>query len=495
MKIKTLYFLLPFACTLAGLSLPMGADAQNYHAIEGSPFAGSLGIAANPASIVNTPYAWDINVFSLQVKNTTNAFTIYNYSLISRPDSSKFGFNNGNYSHYAHADFNIHLLNARFALNRRQAIAFGANLRGYMGVKADAYNYSDTLKTLNDFFAINQVNGTRPYNASLTSSSWIELFATYSQTIMDDENGRLNAGITLKAMRGISGAFARLQNGVVIPSSTGTAGGIDYSLKSASARYGYSANYDLWNNNRSTGQNSKDMLVHSQGGLALDLGAEYLVRPQVITYYDDDPDDYYSYEWKIGVALLDIGQNLYKYGTQSRVVNSPKASVLGTDLENKFSSGISTLRSFNDSLTTVVNSISPLSGGFKILNPARLSVNVDRPLMNHFSVNGTLTINLTSSGNSKTLSVQEINLLTLVPRWETKRWGVYLPVQYTVQGKLLVGGAFKAGPLLFGIHNWSNVFSKNKMQNGGGYIAIVIRPGKSVHVKEDKRYDCPKIGN
>ena len=88
-----------------------------------------------------------------------------------------------------------------------------------------------------------------------------------------------------------------------------------------------------------------------------------------------------------------------------------------------------------------------------------------------------------------------MNLLTLTPRWETKRWGYYLPIQYTTTGRLMIGGAFKAGPLLLGIHNWGNVFSTNKMQNGGGYIALVIRPGSGFRVKENKEYSCPKIGN
>jgi len=82
-------------------------------------------------------------------------------------------------------------------------------------------------------------------------------------------------------------------------------------------------------------------------------------------------------------------------------------------------------------------------------------------------------------------------MLTLTPRWEKKRLGAYLPVQVTTDGRFWIGGAFKAGPLLMGVHNWANVFSKSKMQNGGFYIALVIRPGNSFRDKEDKQYSCP----
>jgi hypothetical protein len=134
-----------------------------------------------------------------------------------------------------------------------------------------------------------------------------------------------------------------------------------------------------------------------------------------------------------------------------------------------------------------------LHGIFNIRNPARLVINVDRPLMNGFSINAGLSLNLTGYHNDgKILGVQEMNLMTLTPRWETRRWGAYLPIQYTTEGRLMVGGAFKAGPLLLGVHNWGNVFSSSRMQNGGGYIALIIHPGDGFREKEEREYTCPK---
>ena len=52
--------------------------AQNYHAINGSSYAGSLAPASNPASIVHVPYAWDISPLSVQLKHSTNAIKINN---------------------------------------------------------------------------------------------------------------------------------------------------------------------------------------------------------------------------------------------------------------------------------------------------------------------------------------------------------------------------------------------------------------------------------
>jgi hypothetical protein len=86
-----------------------------------------------------------------------------------------------------------------------------------------------------------------------------------------------------------------------------------------------------------------------------------------------------------------------------------------------------------------------------------------------------------------------MNLITLTPRWETRKFGIYLPVQYTSNNRFWIGGAFKAGPLLLGIHNWANIFTSNSMQNGGGYIALIIRSPQNLIKKLDKRLDCPTL--
>jgi hypothetical protein len=470
---------------LLGLMSAVSCRGQNYNAIKGSPFAGALGATDNPASILGTPYPWDITLFSAQVQNATNAITFHSLSLLSHADTVNYDWKNGNFKRYAEVNYNIHLLNVRLALGRKAGIAFGANLRGYTAARTGETNFIDTLQNLNQFFNIN--DGTS-YNANMVSSTWLELFGTYSRTIWDDNTGRLNAGITLKAMRGVSGAFAQLNSGSVDRSASGAQ--TIYLLNAGSARYAYSANYDKWHSGQSTTQNLKDFLGHTRAGAAVDLGVEYLVKSQAVTNYSDG-DTYFDYEWKIGVSLLDIGENRYQYGSQSRAAGSPRSDVTDSALNAKFD-GVSSLANFNDSLATIVNNISRLNGTFAIWNPARLVIDVDRPLQDRFALNASLTLNLGGSNTGKTLFVKDMNLLTVTPRWETRNLGAYLPMLVTTDGKFWVGGAVKAGPLLLGFHNWANIFSKSKMQNGGFYLALTIRPGEGFSLKEDKRYTCPK---
>src|SRR5580658_10931858 len=162
--------------------------AQDYHAIEGSPYAGAIGVANNPASIVNTPYPWDITIFSAQETNTTNALKFADFGYLTR-DTIHYSWVNGRLARYAAFNFNVHLLNVRLAMGRKQAISFGANIRGYGSVRTGPVTYNDTLRNMNQFFNVNEGTG---YNATLVSSSWVEGFVSYGRTLLDNSLGRLN---------------------------------------------------------------------------------------------------------------------------------------------------------------------------------------------------------------------------------------------------------------------------------------------------------------
>jgi len=103
---------------------------------------------------------------------------------------------------------------------------------------------------------------------------------------------------------------------------------------------------------------------------------------------------------------------------------------------------------------------------------------VDQHLIHNFFLNAELTIPLFPIFSNNSLFIRDMNLLALTPRWELHSVGVYLPMLFNNRQQFWVGGAFKAGPLLLGTHNLANLFSKNKLQNGGVYLAVTLRPGK-----------------
>src|SRR5687767_4550053 len=70
--------------------------AQNYSAIHGSNYAGSLGVYNNPSSIVSSPYRWDLTVLGVQYQLNTNAISGRNFPLYLLPSAKFYYITNGN---------------------------------------------------------------------------------------------------------------------------------------------------------------------------------------------------------------------------------------------------------------------------------------------------------------------------------------------------------------------------------------------------------------
>lgn len=492
-EMKLTKFTFPFIAAILAANV---VTAQNYQAIHGSSYAGSLGPSNNPSSIVHVPYSWDVTPFAVQAKQSTNAIIVKNFSLLSGPKNALVYGVNGTEKRYAYTNQNIRLLNTRIRVNPKAAIAFGANIRSYSFLKTDKYSWQDTIQNARGFFSIN--TNSVPLSAEVAGSAWAEVYGTYAQTLKDDGNYILNGGITLKLVRGLGGAYANLKD-LDYAVKVNNAAQRAYLLANGLLQYGYSNNFDTINNNSNAASNRKAFLRNTFSRITADIGAEYILPS------GDEEESEYSYDTKIGVSIMDIGSTKYSYSKNSRIIQAGKANVTDSVLQSKFNN-ISSIEDLNDSLADVAASANGVAGDFFVNLPTRLIINIDKHLTENFYLNGELTLPLTAPGSDtdNKIPVRDMNLLALTPRWETKTLGVYMPVLVSNRGQFWVGGAFKAGPLLLGVHNWANVFSKNKIQRGGLYLALTFRPGKK-HDKESRTkndklprklrqsLDCPKF--
>ena len=468
---------------------------QNYHAINGSSYAGSLGTSANPASIVDAPFAWDVTPLAVQAKQSTNAFTIHNYSLLSQAKNAEISLQNGTKKRFLFANQDIRLLNTRISLNAKAAIAFGANIRNYIYVANSESNWQDTISRLADFMKIN--TGHVPLSGEFVGSSWAEVYGSYAQTIIDDGRRLLNAGITLKINSALAGGYASAQgiNYVPVPPPNGKG----YFLTNGILQYGYSSNFDKIDNNNTAAANRRAFLQNRYQSISADIGFEYILLPAEDN--EESGDD--VYDTKIGISIMDLGNNKYRHGSNSRLAITGGEGITDSAIENKFSN-VSKLDNFNDSLAGISNSISAIGGNFVVYEPTRLVISLDKHITQDFFINAEVTLPIISVASKNVLFIKDMNLLALTPRWETKSFGAYFPFLYNSRNQLWVGAAFKAGPVLFGIDNLGNLFSKNTAQTGGLYLAFTIRPGKKhyreayypgdkISRKERRSLECPKF--
>jgi len=456
--------------------------AQSYHAINGSPYAGVTAMYNNPASTVNSAYKWDITLFSMQATISNSAFILKNNSLLNQ-NTSGFFVTGGSKSRYFNADADLNLLNARFAISSKSAVAFGFRLRTYNQAQGLPFYYSDTISSVESFLHAN--NNVNVLNGSITHSAWAELNMNYSRIIFQTASSSLSAGITLSYLRGLSGLYANLAN--VHYLETKKNGVNNYVFDQGGITAMYSDTYLQTGSSQSV----SNFLKKALPSFGLDIGVEYLFKNE--DNISDEPPGRADYDWKIGASIMDIGRNKFNPIQGSFTASGPVAGLTDSVIQSKLKS-VQNIRDLSDTAKALLNTVDVLKNKFTVPLPARLVISLDRNLGDNFFVNAEFSFNFNSARFEGSLSTAGINLVTVTPRWETSAWGVYLPIQYNNIGQLWAGAAVKLGPLLIGVHsldffNWFKTGTQT--YNGGGYILLSIHPFPHKERVID-RNDCPR---
>ena len=458
---------------------------QQYQAVHGSNFAGSLGIMNNPASALSSPLPWDITLLGLQLKNSTNFFYIEKYDPSGKDPQLAAWIQNGEYKRRLNTQFKMNLLNTRIRTSNRSAISFGMNVRSASLGGSSTYNFIDTILLPNTFLKVNMNN--QPLDAFVRSSTWAEAYGSLALNLADKKHFIWNAGATIKSNMGLAGIHASITNGqfkeYVRPVNN------LFEVTTAELNYGYSANLDFWDPAASTKSNLKRYRSQSIGGTSVDLGMEWIIKDQRnIELFNNKSQ--YNYTWKFGLSMLDLGYANYKYGLESVKTSGVKPNINGIALARKFDSTITGLDVLNDSIQTAVGQFNTLAGEFRMSHPTRIVFNVDRQITDQIYINAELSIPIQARTGAN-MQTQDLNLLTITPRRETQKYGVYLPLSMTRDGSFWIGAAVKAGPVLFGFHRVP-IGTKTSYQNGGAYLAYTISPSEKLRKPKAKIIECPK---
>ena len=478
MKITCLNIILIFTGCLL---FTAKTSSQSYHAINGSPYAGVADIYVNPASSVNSAYKWNVNILSTQIEISNSSFVMKNTSLRRGILTDSFNTTNGFMPRNFHANFDASLLNASFKINSKSAFSFGIRGRLFAHLKQMPYYYNDTISTVPGFLT---ANSSVPYlQGFVVSSGWVEFNFNYARILQQTTNSRLTAGITLGITKGLSGAYSNISR--LTLGEQNTTG--NFGITGGRFITELSANYDSLYADNGTASNARYFLQNTLTSFNFNIGIEYLFR---YSFDDKDDVDEENYDWKIGVSIMDIGKNRYKPSKNAFSAQTPNPSADVSNLNTQISN-VQNLGDLRRLMNDYFLSIDSMKSTFKIANPTRMVINVDKNLGNYFYLNGELNINFYSTEPWKGLHTRQLSLATITPRWEKRNIGFYLPVQYNSQGQLWIGGAGKFGPLLLGVHsfamlNWLR--ARNQTFNGGFYLMLNVHPFK---YKKERGIPCP----
>lgn len=456
------------------------ANAQQYQATHGSSYAGVSSIFNNPASIGNSVHRWDIQVFSAQSAFYTN--TLYARTLnISNPSTNKQYLTNGYQERKLDQNSDLSLLSAMYRINKKHAIAIAFRGKFYQHIQTNPFHFEDTVSRLQSFFKLNR--NTPFLQGRTTDAGWGELNLSYAGAVAETENSRLTLGASLQISKSLGGGYARMNRAYFREDINGN--DTSYTAYSGVGEYAYSANIDVLQQLGVTSRSIRDFFKQSKTSLGISAGLEYVVYNNE-SYLDNRLSAGRPYTYKIGISLMDFGAQHFTNSVYTGRFNRDNDDIPDNRIAN-IMRNVGNTQQFKDSMTALFDSIQALPTSFKIANPTRAIINVDKWMGGAFYMNAQMIVHLNSRKSTTRLHTNEMGFISITPRWETMNWGVFVPMQLTRDGQFWTGLAFKAGPIIAGIHNLG-IIKQWALLNGGGYIMLNIHPFKKKVNKT--RMDC-----
>ncbi len=477
MKKKSFYLSL---LALVGFS---NLNAQSYLGFTHDNYAGVHGALFNPASIVDSRFKTDINLFSLSAAvgndmygvNVFDAFKSgYDFDLEAKKD---FSTANNVY-------FNTDVMGPSFMLNitPKHSIALFTRGRSFLNV------IDVNGKVINDLTKDNSASfpSANLGSPNAVGNSWGELGLTYAAVLFQRGQHFLKGGITAKYLQGVANYHFQGTNVTVAYNDTGSDVTSTYTT-TGNAIYGSSQDFAT-NSDIEIDSNSK--------GFGVDLGLVYEWRPEYTADRADinDLKELNKYKLRFGISVTDIGTMNYDKGVRNIYdLNRPSLSrptpITVADFDNADNFDEFMKDNFNHTL---------VNGTLKSFLPTALHTDLDWNIHHKFYLNANADISVVNKSKLNQNSIA--NRLSLTPRFESRWFSAYVPISYMDYSKqALVGFGLRTGILFVGSGSIvTNAFSKSS-KAADVYFGVKIpvyqkkakdKDGDGIVDKEDA---CPEV--
>lgn len=470
-------------------------EAQNWLGSSFGNYSGTNGVYLNPSSIAESKYSYHLNMWGHGANIYSNylnynaPFGIRNWAksdddnIYKDPNTGKIQFDQSWITEQLNNDpKQISLYreirmpafmfpvgpNANMSVNLRQrsslqafsvAAPFARVMRHGIDTNGVHFNGNNALQT-----------NTR-YNTGNFSSNienFQELSLTYAGKWIQDKNHKLNAGASIKFVRGLGSAYFNSSGGQFEINSNDsiTLHGGDYS-------YAHT-DYD---NIRQPLENDYKLLFPSAGsGLGFDFGFTYMYTPNSEKYLReigcDENDKRNNYLIKFAAAINDIGYINYNDAVQyNRTINTNGLKISPNMVSYFNQAGADGFDTLDQS------TFEPLgfnkSSSFTSQLPTALNVSLDIRASKRFFVG--LNWNQDLKRNRAT-GMRSTSYLALLPRFEFRGFELSAPMVLGQNYKELNVGLYtKIGPFFIGSENLNGLLNKasNSRYSGADVYAGV----------------------
>ncbi|WP_428225521.1 DUF5723 family protein [Flavobacterium sp.] len=447
------------------LASPILGFSQSYIGFNQDNYNGVHGLLANPANIVGSPFTTDINLVSF------NALATNDFYSVKLSDILKGGYEFDKQANKLFNSNNNFALNAdvmgpsfMFNIKPKHAIAAFTRARAFVnvvGINGELFDKYDTNFNATKDYAINAGD------LNLAMNSWTEFGLSYAAIVLQNEKFLLKAGLNVKYLQGFANTYA-YGKGLTFNYKADTVNPKS-SYATASGEVVFGGTNDFKNV-------ADDFKFDSTSrGFGFDLGASFEISKDQKVLQGVP-----NYTFKFGASITDIGSILYKKNTQKEYLFGNQ-KVFYDSLQN--AGDLETTIKLFDANPVVASST-------KALLPTAFHLSADWNFFRKFYLNFNGDFNMVDKKQLNQSSIA--NTYTITPRYESKWFSFYLPINYMEYRGTMVGTGLRLGPLVVGSGSLlTNFFSESKGADVYLGVKIPVYRGEK-KVKEIKE-EMPKI--
>lgn len=446
--------------------------SQGFDGLSSGNYAGITGVMLQPASIVDSRFKFDINLFSTDV-NYSNNYFLLDRKVILKFNKNKFDdyatFKNEYLSQAALSPgqkvfFNINNrtqipLSFMATTGKKSAIAFNMQLRTMIEGRGITQDFANLA--FNNFY-YPPLNNTSvdASGISIRSLSWAEVGLTYGRVLFSSDRHFLKAAVTGKYLAGFSSIS--LSSNDLRMQVNGADSTFNFTSPDVSYNHNKNADFNkLFDKNFSPNASAFGLdagLVYEYRG---HLNNSKYIRNDDETSYDAERRDLNKYIFKLGVSLLDVG--MFTFNKPDNV-SSFSADINNWDIKNAH---YNSLKEFDTALAAkvVANPNDPRK--YNVYLPGALSAQLDVRFVKGLFLN-VMTYWPVSLGSSAGQRFDKYGFYTITPRYERRHFGIYIPYTvsqrngFTDYDRHLLGLTLRGGPVFIGSSNLGTMlFNKN----------------------------------
>lgn len=458
-----------------------------------SNYSGVVGMTLNPASIVDNRLKFDLNIIGVSNYYSNNYLSVKRDALI-----------NGSFFKSKYKDWSLvqrdllqennlpanENVNARLNNRVMAPLSFMATTGEKSAIALTINNRTNlVLNNLNQNFARLFYNNFddhslyyTPINMSGVSTdilNWLDVGFTYGRVLLDNNEHFLKAAFTAKYIGGVASGYLETNNAWI-----GFLDKENFVATSGYTSYGHS---NKLSTDMFRAASLRSLRPESEGfGWSAGLVYEYRGNVKHFKYLtpegkEKNRRDVNKYALRLGVSIMDAGKLIFDKGGYN---NDFTANINNWNLSNY---NIKKIQDVDNMLAEHVNYVTTDAGRYSVALPTALSVQMDLHVAKGFYINAMTYQPVKMVEADRYMKIESMYAIT--PRFESKGFGLYLPVTYTEFDNWNLGATLRLGPLYIGSNNLASLVFNDKVRTADIHAGVRIPIAHGSPGKISKFYD------